>query len=120
MILMPAFMAFMFWFAFSTIGLGGAETYQIGVMNNDQGIDDDLVTYILEEGLINYLPFNESTLESGFAHDFITILNSSKYPVEEGEPTKRIFSVTPFNNHEDAIEAVEEREIDALIIFPED
>ena len=42
---LPAFMAFMFWFAFSSAGLGTTETYVLGIVNEDEGIADELADY---------------------------------------------------------------------------
>jgi len=103
----------MFWFAFNTAGLGEAQTYYLGVVNEDEGISE-----ALQDFLNNTQSFNTSTLEKGFAYDFIEILNTTDYPVDEGEETGRIFNIREFDNRENGIKAVESRGIDAIIIFP--
>lgn len=110
---MPTFMAFMFWFAFSTAGLGEAQTYYIGVINEDEGISE-----ALRDFLNTTQSFNSSTLEKGFAYEFIDILNTTDYPADEGEESMRIFNIREFDSREDGKKAVESRGIDAIVIFP--
>ncbi|MHA2247906.1 MAG: ABC transporter permease [Candidatus Hodarchaeales archaeon] len=117
---MPAFMGFMFAFAFGASGLGEAETYTIGIINNDDGLGDELANYLRSDSiLLTNLPFNETTIDNGFAVDFIDILNTSTYQTDEEKSEKRIFTVLEYNNQEIGQKAVEERQIDALIVFPE-
>ena len=117
---MPAFMGFMFAFAFGASGLGEAETYTIGIINNDDGIGDELANYLSSDSvLLSNLPFNESTINYGFATDFINILNTSNYQTREGKSEKRIFVVLEYDDQEIGQKAVEDRQLDALIIFPE-
>ncbi|MFX0207679.1 MAG: ABC transporter permease [Candidatus Hodarchaeota archaeon] len=118
---MPAFMGFMFAFAFGASGLGETETYTIGIINNDDGIGKDLANYLRSDTiLLNNLPFNETTIDNGFAADFIDILNTSTYQTDVEKSEKRIFNILEYYNQETGQQAVEERQIDALIIFPED
>jgi len=117
---MPAFMGFMFAFAFGSAGLDEAETYTIGIINNDEGIGDGLAAYLRSDPiLLNNLPFNETTLDKGFAADFIDILNTTIYQTDEEKSEKRIFSVLEYDDQEIGQQAVEERQIDALVVFPE-
>ncbi len=116
---LPAFMAFMFWFAFNTTGLGTAETYILGVVNDDEGIADDLAEYF--QGFLS-----NQTLNNGFAFDFIQTLRSINYTNEEGVPGNiPIFSIEEYNNTEIALNNtdpksdVESREVDAVLYFPE-
>ena len=117
---MPAFMGFMFAFAFGASSLGEAETYMIGIINNDDGLGDELANYLRSDSiLLNNLPFNETTIDNGFAADFIDILNTSTYQTDEEKSEKRIFNVYEGHDLELGQKAVEDRQIDALIIFPE-
>ncbi len=116
LIIMPAFMGFMFWFAFSATGLEEAQTYTLGVINNDEGIADELAEYFRELPLS---PITNSTLDNGFAADFIKMLSTINYTTDE-DVNKSIFTVDDYSNQITAIKAVEEREIDALVIFDED
>lgn len=117
---MPAFMGFMFAFAFGASGLGEAETYTIGIINNDDGIGDELANYLSSDSaLLSNLPFNESTINYGFATDLINILNTSNYQTSEGKSERRIFIVLEYDDQEIGQKAVEDRQLDALIIFPE-
>ena len=117
---MPAFMGFMFAFAFGASSLGEAETYMIGIINNDDGLGDELANYLRSDSiLLNNLPFNETTIDNGFAADFIDILNTSNYQTDEEKSEKRIFNVYEDHDLELGQKAVEDRQIDALIIFPE-
>ncbi|MFX0120966.1 MAG: ABC transporter permease [Promethearchaeota archaeon] len=117
---MPTFMGFMFAFAFGASGLGETETYILGVINNDEGIGENLANYLRNDSiLLNNLPFNEITIDNGFAADFIDILNTTTYQTDEEKSEKRIFSILDYNDQEVGQRAVEDRQIDALVVFPE-
>ncbi len=123
---LPAFMAFMFWFAFSSVGLGTAETYILGVVNEDEGIADDLADYFRTINSENNTGISNQTLTHGFAHDFIQTLSSINYTNEEGVPGDiPIFSIEEYNtteialNNSDPKDDVESREIDAVVYFPD-
>ncbi|MFX1284133.1 MAG: ABC transporter permease [Promethearchaeota archaeon] len=117
---MPAFMGFMFAFAFGASGLGETETYSIGIINNDDGIGEDLSEYLRNDPiLLANLPFNETTIDNGFAADFIAILNTTTYQTEEEKSDQHIFSVLEYKDQKMGQQAVEDRQIDALVVFPE-
>ncbi|MHA1974897.1 MAG: ABC transporter permease [Candidatus Hodarchaeales archaeon] len=119
---LPLFMTFMFWFAFNSSGMSLTQTYTIGVLNNDSGVADELADYMIE---INSNPnfdmeFENKTLQDGFAQDFIDILTTINYTSEDGSNNDvSIFSVKNYSNITIAQRSVEIREIDALVIFPE-
>jgi ABC-2 type transport system permease protein len=122
---LPAFMAFMFWFAFNTAGLGTAETYILGVVNEDEGIADDLASYFQFVNAFNNTGISNQTLNNGFASNFIQTLQSINYTNEEGVPGNiPIFQIEEYNNTEIAIDIsdpksdVESREVDAVLFFP--
>lgn len=121
-IAMPVFMTFMFWFAFNTAGLGTAQTFILGVINDDEGVGEELAEYMKE---LNTNPlFNtglsNDTLDNGFAADFISLLSSINYTTDnQAVETVPIFEVRYFANSSIGQTAIESREIDALIIFPE-
>lgn len=120
LIILPSFMAGMFWFAFNSSSISEAQTYRLGVINEDDGIANGLVTnlkYIRDVIGIN-IGLNDSTLNMGFAADFITILNTSTYPSDE--TSQRIFDVIEFTDETNASNAVQNRQISALVIFPTD
>lgn len=112
---MPAFMAFMFFFAFASTGLGEAQTYTIGVINEDSGIHTDLADYLkgFDMGI------NDSTLDHGFAADFIEILNTTDYPSEANEQKISIFDVLSIENESIGRGKVKSRELDGLLIMGE-
>ncbi|UCE13274.1 MAG: ABC transporter permease [Candidatus Heimdallarchaeota archaeon] len=112
-IFLPGFMIFIFFFAFSGVRTAGAITYTIAVINNDEGIAEEIKPYLIDtsSGL------TEETIENGFAADLIRILNTTNYPGEEELP---IFDVQSMENEEDARKLVNNREIDGLIIFPDE
>lgn len=116
---LPSFMGFMFWFAFSNTGLESATTYNIGVINNDEGIADSLVEYLqlIRDFIGIDIGMNDTTLENGFATDFIKILNETNYPIEDGQTAINIFDVREYNDTLLANKAVESRQIAALVIF---
>ena len=118
MLAMPAFMGFMFFFAFSSSGLGEAYTYNIGVINEDSGVAADLADYIkILKTFTDEIPINDSTLDNGFAYDFINILNNTYYPDEENTSKLKIFHVTEIENYTIGKKMVESRNIDGLVIF---
>lgn len=118
MIAMPAFMGFMFFFAFNSAGLGEAHTYHIAVINDDTGIADDLSDYLkLAKSLGFDIGIDDNILDDGFAVDFIDILNTTYYPTDDGSSETRIFSVTEIENVSIGKKMVESRTIDGLVIF---
>lgn len=115
---LPAFMAFMFFFAFSSSGLGEAQTYTIGVINDDKGINSDLSDYLKAARASGFdIGINDSTLDNGFAADFIEILNTTNYPTEDNEENVKIFHALLIENDSIGRKKVESREIDGLITF---
>ncbi|MHA1332198.1 MAG: ABC transporter permease [Candidatus Hodarchaeales archaeon] len=122
MVGLPLFMTFMFWFAFNNSGISLTQTYTIGVLNNDWGVGEELANYMMKLNAKPYIDMGieNETLENGFAADFIKILSSMNYTSEESSSTSiPIFSVKEYTNLTIARKAVEIREIDGLIVFPE-
>ena len=122
---LPAFMAFMFWFAFNSIGLGTAGTYVLGVVNEDEGIADDLADYFQTINAFYDTGISNETLTNGFASDFIKTLKSMNYTKEQStEENMPIFIIEEYNiseiamNNSNPRNDVEAREVDALIYFP--
>ncbi|MFW9903733.1 MAG: ABC transporter permease [Candidatus Thorarchaeota archaeon] len=114
LLLLPGFMIFVFFFAFSSVRTAGATTYNIIVINEDKGLAEEI-----KGALINVAnsEISEETIENGFAVDLIELMNTSTYP---GEDKLRIFTVELTENEEKARKDVENREADGLIIFPEE
>jgi ABC-2 type transport system permease protein len=118
---MPGFMGFMFWFAFSSVGLEGYTTYSVGIINNDEGIAEELVTFLEAARGFGYdTGISDSALENGFANDFIGVLNTTIYPTEGDNASIRIFNVQEFINLSDARRAIENQVIDGLVLFDPD
>lgn len=120
-LVLPGFMGFMFWFAFGNTGLQGATTHEIGVINNDEGIAEDLAAFLEAAKGFGYdTGIPSSTLELGFASDFIAILNTTEYPTESNTDSIRIFRVQEFTNLSEGQRMVENQLIDGLVIFNPD
>jgi len=125
LLVLPAFMAFMFWFAFNNAGLGSTETYILGVVNEDEGIAEELAAYIQVVNSVYDTGISNTTLTYGFANDFIQILGSINYTSEQNSVDNiPIFSVQEYEASDVAldilnpIDDVESREIDAVLYFP--
>ena len=108
-------MIFVFFFAFSSVRTAGAMTYNIVVINNDQGLVEEIKGILSDT---NSTGLAEGTIENGFAAELITIMNTSTYPGEDLE----IFNVYLMDRgeEEDARNLIVNRELDGLIIFPEE
>ncbi|MHA2107309.1 MAG: ABC transporter permease [Candidatus Hodarchaeales archaeon] len=122
---LPAFMAFMFWFAFNSAGLGSTETYILGVVNEDEGIADELAAYFQVVNSVYDTGISNTTLTHGFAHDFIQSLKSINYTNEQNTADNiPIFTIEEYDTSEIALNNsnpngdVESRDIDALLYFP--
>jgi ABC-2 type transport system permease protein len=117
LLLLPGFMIFVFFFAFSSVRTAGAITYNIGIINNDKGLAEEIKEVLLSYGTNTEL--SEETVENGFATDLIEIMNTASYP---GEDELEIFNVDLIDeeNETDARNLVENRKIDGLVIFPEE
>ncbi|MHA1941192.1 MAG: ABC transporter permease [Candidatus Hodarchaeales archaeon] len=124
---LPAFMAFMFWFAFNNAGIGTTETYILGVVNEDEGIAEELAAYFEVVNEFFDTGISNETLTYGFANDFIQTLKSINYTDEQNTPGNiPIFAIEEYYNSEiasnnsDPKGDVESREIDAVLYFPRD
>ncbi|UCG01235.1 MAG: ABC transporter permease [Candidatus Heimdallarchaeota archaeon] len=114
LLLLPGFMIFVFFFAFSSVRTAGATTYNIVVINNDRGLAEEIKGVLSSD--FNATGLTEETIENGFAVDLIELMNTTTYPGEE----IRIFNVyqTEQEKEEEARKLIESREIDGLIVFP--
>ena len=115
LVFMPGFMIFVFFFAFSGVRTAGAVTYGIVVINNDQGLAEEIKQVLSYN--INSTGLTEETIENGFAADLIEIMNTSTYPGEDDIP---IFFVQLMEDEETAKKLIEDRDIDGLVVFPEE
>ena len=115
LLLLPGFMIFVFSFAFSGVRTAGATTYNIVVINNDQGLVEGIKDVLSDTDSTGLA---EETIENGFAADLIEIMNTSTYPGEDFE----IFNIYLMDREEeiDARNLVENRKRDGLVIFPEE
>lgn len=114
LVFLPGFMIFVFFFGFSGVKTAGAVTYTIAVINNDNGIAEEIkevLSYDTGTGL------TKETIEKGFAADLIQLMNTTTYPGENEVP---IFNVQLVEIEEDARKLVKDREIDGFIIFPDE
>ncbi|MHA2097030.1 MAG: ABC transporter permease [Candidatus Hodarchaeales archaeon] len=124
---LPAFMAFMFWFAFNSTGLGSTETYILGVVNEDEGIADELADYFQVVNAFFDTGISNKTLTNGFAYDFIETLKTINYTDEQNtEENIPIFIIEEYNlseiasNNSNPKGDVEARTVDAVLLFPSD
>ncbi|MFX0124838.1 MAG: ABC transporter permease, partial [Candidatus Hodarchaeota archaeon] len=115
LLLLPGFMIFVFFFAFSNVRTAGATTYHIVVINNDRGLAEEIKQVLSYN--TNDTGLTEETIENGFAADLIRLMNTSTYPGEDYLP---IFNVQLEEQEIEAKKLIESREIDGLVIFPEE
>jgi ABC-2 type transport system permease protein len=114
LVFLPGFMIFAFFFGFSGVRTAGATTYSIAVINNDEGLAEEIkevLSFDSSTGL------SEETIENGFASDLIEIMTTSTYPGEDEIP---IFDVQLRLDEDKERERIEDRVIDGLVIFPEE
>lgn len=118
LILFPAFFIGIYWFGFSSIEVGTNQTFQLGVINNDAGFNDE-VKSLLGNETIKQGGFaawhSPEVLEKGFASELIDILHTLKYSNEPD--AKQIFDVTIVPNISEGQERLEHRNLVILIEF---
>lgn len=118
LILFPAFFIGVYWFGFSASEVGTNQTFQLGAINHDAGLSEDVKTLLSNETIMqgSFSEWHSSeVLKQGFASELITLLNTTKY--SEEPDAKRIFDVTLVTNINAGQESLETRKLDILIEF---
>ena len=112
-ILFPIVFISFFSFIFGGSGTTN-QTYNLGIINRDKGFDDNLKGIFSNDTLIQH---NRSEiLSSGFANYFILKLGNLKY---QHSPDSFFFKIQSYITESDAKKSLEQRNLDALLIFDE-
>ena len=117
---LPAVMILMFGIAFSSVNSAGNSTYQIIVVNNDEGLDSAVAESFKDLSTklgIEISNDTNNTIDSGLSSLLLDLMNTTKYP---GEDTNRIFDITIESDLDLAKASVENRNYDALMVIPSD
>lgn len=118
---MPLLIMIAFWVAFGAVTDTTNTTKDIYVIDQDNGIPDHLKAYF--ESYVNNSDESsdtsiiENALEHGFASSLIEIMQRTNYTGDDNIP---IFDISLSNDETTAQNLLENREIAALIIFPEE
>lgn len=115
---LPFMMILMFFIAFSSVNSAGNTTYIVAVINRDQGLDDSVKDSLLFLKKTLNVSFGENVdpIESGFSSLLLDVMNKTNYP---GGNDKKIFSIVEETNLGKAMNELEQRNYDALIIIPD-
>ena len=112
-LLFPIIFISFFSFIFGGSGTSN-QTYNLGIINRDKGFDENLKGIFANDTLIQQ---NRSEiLSSGFANYFISKLGNLTY---EHSSHTFIFKIQSYGTESDAKKPLEQRNLDALLIFDE-
>ncbi|MFX0063774.1 MAG: ABC transporter permease [Candidatus Hermodarchaeota archaeon] len=118
LIIFPAFFIGVYWIGFSASEVGTNQTFQLGVINQDEGFSDEVKALLGNKTIMgeDFTTFHSSdVLEKGFALELANLLNTTKYSNES--EAKNIFDVTLLSDLAEGQEKLENRNLDILIIF---
>ncbi len=115
----PAFFIAVYAFGFSASDVGANQTFLLGVINNDEGFNNDVKSLLANETITEKFfqsEFPQEVVEQGLAYEFILLLSNFQYNNEPN--SKNIFKITELSNESDTTEKLENRELDIIIEFP--
>ncbi|MHA2364424.1 MAG: ABC transporter permease [Candidatus Hodarchaeales archaeon] len=115
LILFPIFFIGLYYVGFSNSIIGSNQTFMLGVVNNDEGFNDNVKTILSNETFADYFPHDLNVIEKGFGYEFSLLLNSTKY--SNKTDAKQIFDVEIYNNAQDAQQDLEDRSLDILMVI---
>ncbi|WP_455143224.1 ABC transporter permease, partial [Candidatus Hodarchaeum mangrovi] len=120
LVIFPIFFMSIYWFGFSASPIGTTPSFQLGIVNNDEGLPEEFQNVFLNETIIgnNTLMLYHSidVLEKGFGIELIQVLNSTTYTNHTASPN--IFDVSIYASISEAEELLIDRDLDILMEIP--
>ncbi|MFX1515897.1 MAG: ABC transporter permease [Promethearchaeota archaeon] len=119
LILFPLFFIGIYWFGFSAAEIGTNHTFNLGILNLDEGFSEKYKELFQNESLMGgWLPHSQEVIEKGLTIEVIDLFSELKYSNETD--AKHVFEVELFNSGSslEANKSLERRELDILVIFP--
>ncbi|MFW9905476.1 MAG: ABC transporter permease, partial [Candidatus Thorarchaeota archaeon] len=117
LILFPLFFIGIYWFGFSASEIGTNQTFNLGILNSDEGFCDVHKELFLNETLMGgWFPHTDEVIEKGLAFETIDLLSELKYSNETD--AEHVFEVVMLNSSIEANKSLEHRELDILVVFP--
>ncbi|MFX0117608.1 MAG: hypothetical protein ACFFB3_23895, partial [Candidatus Hodarchaeota archaeon] len=118
LLLFPAFFIAAYAFGFSASEIGASQTYQLGVINNDEGFSEVVKSLLSNETIMqgSFINFHlENAIENGIASEFLQLLSDLKYSNKSN--AKKIFEITTLSSFSKAEADLEDRDLDIAIEF---
>jgi hypothetical protein len=119
LILFPLFFIGLYWIGFSASPVGESQTFLLGVINQDEGVTDEIKAVFQNETIFNDSFFTQyhssDVLDTGFGIEFVNILTNLTYSNISNAP--QMFRVTQFEEESEAEDELFRRDLDILIIL---
>jgi ABC-2 type transport system permease protein len=120
LILFPLFFLGIYWFAFSASNIGDNQTFDLGILNQDEGFGSKVKNLLRNETItqeVEWFPHSSDVIENGFAIEVIEILKEIGYTNESN--SINLFNVHILNTSEEIDQGLGNRDFDLAIIFPQ-
>ncbi len=120
LILFPIFFIGLYWFGFSASPIGENQTFLLGIINQDEGLTDEIQLLFQNETLLGNGTLQEfhstDVLSKGFGSEFVNILGNLTYNNQQN--SSHIFEITEYSDEMQADSKLKNRELDIVLILP--
>ncbi len=120
LIIFPIFFIALYWFGFSASPIGLNQTFTLGVINHDDGMDIQIQNMLLNETLMGNWSLDQfhstEALTDGFGSEFISILANLTYNNQPN--SSHIFDISVLPDEHEADTKLKNRELDIVLILP--